>query len=104
MQLRSANNALEFAIQQKDELIAKLKGDSVKWQEEAQGSALNDEQSIRMKAQINKLEIRLATLLEKNADLEEKCAELTASLRVAEEAAEGAKVTDTQAKMAEQIE
>lgn len=43
-------------------------------------------------------------MLEKNADLEEKCADLTASLRVAEEAAEGAKVTDTQAKMAEQME
>ena len=28
VQLRSANNAFEFAIQQKDELIAKLKGEA----------------------------------------------------------------------------
>lgn len=34
---------------------------------------------------------------EKNADLEFKNAELAASLRIAEEAAEGAKVTNTQA-------
>lgn len=30
LQLRSANNALEFAIQQKDDLIAQLKGDNAR--------------------------------------------------------------------------
>lgn len=104
MQLRSANNALEFQIQQKDDLISKLRGDTDKWQREAEDGAAFDEKNEKLLAQNNKLQIQLNTLIEKNADLEDKCMTITEQLKFAQAAVEGSKITDVQEKMAEQIE
>jgi len=41
------------------------------------------------------MDIKMNQLIEKNADLEDKCVELTTQLRYAEDTAQGAKVTDT---------
>lgn len=75
MQLRSANDALNFALQQKDEMIEDLKA-------EIQKSKSNqlfegEEQLIKLQTFNDKLQSQLQQLTDKNADLQNKITDLS---------------------------
>ena len=74
LQLRSANNALEFAIQQKDEMIMRLKGDADRDSKNKGNNLDMDEKVMRLHEANAKLQDRLDSLQLKNAELEDKCA------------------------------
>ena len=80
MQLRSSNNALEFVLQQKDEMIEKFRSDLANADKNTQIMDLGEENLVQRK-QNSELEEQLNKVLLKNAELEEKVADLTVQVK-----------------------
>ena len=90
MQLRSANNALEFQIQQKDEIINKLRGGAPpdEPKESTQASAPvaaaradDGERLAALSRANNDLQARVDSLIDQNSELEDKCNSLSFQLK-----------------------
>ena len=79
MMLSSANNALEFSIEQKDDMIQKLKDDlekaKVMLKQQGQDFEL-DEKVMKLQVANSKLTQQLEDLIGRNQDLEAKCKQL----------------------------
>ena len=105
LQLRSANNALEFAIQQKDDLISQLRENKVSEQARKveNASLMSDEKQMMLKATNTKLQSQLESAQIKNSELEEQVAKLRVQLK---SAGSGTRTNDLDqsAKLAEQVE
>ena len=80
MQLRSSNNALEFVLQQKDEMIEKFRSDLANADKNTRIMDLGEENLVQRK-QNSELEEQLNKVLLKNAELEEKVADLTVQVK-----------------------
>mmetsp|Transcript_5802 Transcript_5802/g.9266 ORF Transcript_5802/g.9266 Transcript_5802/m.9266 type:complete len:115 (+) Transcript_5802:2041-2385(+) len=86
MQLKSANNALEFAITQKDDLIIELKdklANAPKEEKTAKGEdGLDRDERLAKLSVVNKrLETRVDELNEKNIALEDELASLRIQMK-----------------------
>lgn len=85
MQLRSANNALEFQIAQKDEMISQLKGDADGWKKKYGESSENNSENMKLLAENVQLQNENRLLLDQNGGLESKVAQLEIALSKAEQ-------------------
>ena len=101
MQLRSANNALEFQIAQKDEMIAQLKGDAEGWKKKYGQSSENNAENMKLLAENVQLQNQNRLLTDQNSQLEDRVAQLEAALSKAEANAGSSNLTEMQKQMAQ---
>ena len=77
MQLRSANNAFEFSLQQKDEIISRLRNDLEEANQKLKSSDPEfDEKMISLQTDNTRLKNQLEGILVMNEELEQKCKSL----------------------------